>query len=98
MSTIESNNHPLQAIPQVEATQARYPGSQTLIRTVSQPYPTAAGAQDALTDISALAGFVFGYVDEQNRTVSFHRDPLSTVEKADDVARVFAWSRDTQVD
>ncbi len=51
----------------------RYPRSQSLIQSISDRYRSVDDARDALTTISALAGFVFGYVDDrERRTVSFH--------------------------
>lgn len=77
---------------------SRYPGSQSLIRAYSQQFPSADDARDALAKTSALAGFVFGYVDETSwRTVTFHVDrfPAQTDPESCCITPVFSYSRET---
>lgn len=70
----------------------RYPGSEMLVQTVSEAYETIENARDALTTISALAGFRFGYVDEKTRcTVSFHIDTHRGAGWPADMVRVFSF-------
>jgi hypothetical protein len=64
---------------------------------VSDPYDTVDEAQDVLTTVSALAGFVFGYVDEElRRTVTFHEDQFPNHPLPDDegMSRVFSFVRE----
>ena len=71
----------------------RHPGAHTLVRMHSGKCDSAEAAQDVLAEISALAGFVFGYVDEKGiRTVSFHRDvmPDHVFASGSGMSRVFS--------
>ncbi|HDR9103306.1 TPA: hypothetical protein QDB04_000024 [Burkholderia vietnamiensis] len=76
--------------------QSRFPGSMSLLKMVSDTYPTLDDAQDALTTLSALHGFAFGYVDETSaRTVSFHVDDMPDRQFTEDerITRVFSFIR-----
>ncbi|MBU9199994.1 hypothetical protein KTD31_01075 [Burkholderia multivorans] len=68
----------------------------SLLQVVSETYPSSDAARDALTTLSALNGFVFGYVDETGgRTVSFHVDDMPGREFTEDerIKRVFGFAR-----
>jgi hypothetical protein len=70
---------------------ARIPEPETLLKLVSAPYDDVGGAQDALTAVSAIPGYKFGYVDEkERRTVTFHVDtsPANALPPRSGIARV----------
>lgn len=70
-----------------------YSGAQSLVRVDSECYASIGDAQDALTKVSALEGYVFGFVDEVRCcTVTFHNesDGLTVLHGS----RVFGFARE----
>ncbi|WP_432263359.1 hypothetical protein [Cupriavidus sp. TMH.W2] len=73
----KSNHFYFEVSPQLKAgeQEAATCGATTLIKIVSPRYDDIGSAQDALAGVSAIPGYVFGYIDEkERRTITFHED------------------------